>query len=159
MNILSRQALVATSLISIFFLLLILRQWSVIDQVWLLYLLLLGGLVVGLSLTTIDEKIIRAYYDPDRKEALVTQSIVFVAACLPLSLLMMTSSASFAGGGLVMGIALSTLLAMWQYRTDAEQFEARFLSQLKRPLVDWERNALIGVILTWNVLLWIAMLR
>jgi hypothetical protein len=139
--------------------LVIVRHLSVITDTWTSYLFLVGGLALGLSLTTIDRKFLRAYYDPDRKDALVTQSILFIGACIPLSFLVITSSASYAGGGLVVGIALTTLVTMWRYRSNDQLFDSTFMSQLKRPLVSWERQVLLAGVLIWNVLLWIAMLR
>jgi len=159
MKKLHQELLTAIVLASILVALVIVRHLSVIADTWTSYLFLAGGLALGLSLTTIDRKFLRAYYDPDRKDALVTQSILFIGACIPLSFLVITSSASYAGGGLVVGIALTTLVTMWRYRTNDQLFDTTFMNQLKRPLVSWERQVLLVGVLIWNILLWIAMLR
>lgn len=159
MKRLSQPVMLMVLLAVAFLLLMTLRRWTIIDQAWLDLLFLSAGLALGLSLNVIDEKVLRAYYDAERQEGLITRSILFVAACIPLSILMITSSASYMGGGLVVGIALSTLMGMSHLVQESEQFDAQYMSQLKRPLLAWERQVLVGCIALWNVLLWIAMLR
>lgn len=144
---------------SLFFLSVLIRNWASLSSHWFGYLFLAVGVALGGLLSFFDDRVLKGYYDPERQAPLITQSLVFLGLMMPTSLLIITSSASFLGGGLVFGFALNSALSLWFLRHQPEVFDRTFLSQLKRPVLAWERRALLGLVIVWVNLIWLAILR
>ena len=85
------------------------------------------------------------------QEKLITRSSLFLIAYLATALFMLTSSGSFVGMGMVLGIGLHFCIDFTRYQKDSEKFHRHFLWQLKRRLSDQELRMLVAS--SWGVLL------
>ena len=94
------------------------------------------GVVSGIALMSLDEAIFYKYYQEpgstDKK--LITRSLVFILALLPMGLFIITSTGSESGIGLFLGIITVLSLELIVYRNNIDLFHSRFMSQLKRRL-------------------------
>lgn len=73
------------------------------------------GVGAGVLLLWLDERwLVRQYTEPNHPRQLVTRSLLFLAAFIPLSLFVLTSSGSALGMGIIVGIGggLSSELIM-----------------------------------------------
>ena len=110
---------------------------------WSLYVIFVIGGLLGLLLLWLDElKLYRFYNDEPRKNSpnrphsmfLATRSVLFMAALIPLSLFVVTSTGSPLGSGLVLGLLCGLIVEIWQYRLQPDLFKQRFWSQVKNKL-------------------------
>lgn len=98
--------------------------------------LFLAGMLLGVALLYLDEFWAHSRYKVLDGEAvpLISRSVLFILAYLPLAFFLLTSSGSILGMGLILGIGVQLALEMLSLRSDQALFQARFLTQLKRPL-------------------------
>ena len=99
-------------------------------------LLFLIGFYIGNMIMWLDGAVIYPYYNQLRTEPkqLMTHSVVFGLAYIPVSLFLHTSSGSVLGSGLVFAIGLTIASELFAFRLDDQSFQHRFLFQLKRQL-------------------------
>lgn len=102
--------------------------------------LFLIGFYLGNALMWLDGVALYPYYNPLRTEPkqLLTRSVIFILAFIPVTLFVLTSSGSLLGSGLVFAIGLTLASEIFLLRHDAQAFHYHFLSQLKRQLTDQE---------------------
>ncbi len=109
---------------------------------WYRFLFLLLGLMLGLVLLIIDERVLHHKYndqlvtdneDGNSKKSvfLATRSSLFLLVLAPLAIFVVTSTSSAIGIGFVLGLVLGLVHEMWLFRNLTKKFSNRFLSQLK----------------------------
>ena len=118
--------------------------WGVF--IWWQAAMFVGGLVAGMALLTLDKNVLYRYYTEDQTvPQLMTRSLIFLLALIPLSLFVVTSSGSLIGSGLILGLVAGLVGEMRMLRGRPDEFRAVFLSQLKRDVSPEEiRNLVIG---------------
>lgn len=104
------------------------------------------GLLLGMFLLKADEWWLRSYYDTPAEPTpeqptpsvsalpLITRSVLFMLAYIPVALFVVTSSGSWLGSGLVIGIGLVLLGELFVLRNDETALRAHFVPHLKTPL-------------------------
>lgn len=108
------------------------------------------GLVLGMILVWADARWLHQYYQEKKGELvegglpeqqLITRSLLFALALLPLSIYLITSTGSPTGVGMLLGILVSLTAEILLLRKDRQKLSERFLSQLSRPAtaqdIDW----------------------
>lgn len=105
--------------------------------------LMVIGLVFGNLLPTLDKRYLYPVYEG---KGLVTRSLLFIGALLPLGLFMLTSTGSELGTGLVMGLLFNTLDKWWNWRRQPEIFNQKVFFQFGRQLKANEINALVAIL-------------
>lgn len=109
---------------------------------WYRFLFFLLGLMLGLVLLILDERVLHQKYndqllDQDGKSTsnhsafLATRSSLFLLTLIPLAIFVTTSTSSAVGIGFVLGLVLGLVHEMWLFRNLVKEFSNRFLSQLK----------------------------
>lgn len=126
-------------------LLLFVGIFYVTHYIWWHTVLFIIGLVLGLVLMVGDEKIGWKYYqEVNQTTHLITRSLLFILAFIPLQVFVVTSTGSYVGVGMVLSIGLVLLTELWLVR-HTPVLEQRFLWQLKRPLTVTDTNRLLYV--------------
>ena len=109
-----------------------------------LMFLFIMGLTLGILLLELDELVFFRYYQEadsaEKQSQLMTRSLVFMLALAPLGLFLMTSTGSFLGVGLFLGIVSSLSVELIEYRTNHAAFKSRFMQQLQRELTVTEQQ-------------------
>ena len=110
--------------------------------------LFVGGGVLATVLLYLDETLFSKKYAEQgvEKQVIMTRSLLFVAALIPLGVFVTTSSGSSLGMGLVVMLLAGILIEMIQLRTAIDVFNARFVSQLKEPWEQFSTYKYLGVI-------------
>lgn len=134
-------------------------HWSLLKAFYFEYLLILTGLILGITWPILDKSFFQAYYDSTREKKIITNSLLFILGLIPVSLLITTSTSSAFGSGLVMGLAIHLLSLMLSLVKDSVAFDQEFLHQIRRPILNYERWVLLIIVIFWNVILWWVMLR
>ena len=118
--------------------------WGVF--IWWQAAMFVAGLVLGLALLVIDKHYLYRYYMEDQSNSeLMTRSLLFLIALVPLSLFVVTSSGSLVGSGLVLGLVSGLVGEMVMLRNQPDEFRAVFLSQMQRQVSEDEiRNVSVG---------------
>lgn len=131
--------------------------FALVKGVSLSVLWLALGLGLGIGLLKADEWWLRPYYDapsePNADDAtpsvsalpLITRSVLFMLAYIPVALFVVTSSGSWLGSGLVIGIGLVLLTELLQLRKDEVALRAHFVPHLKTPLTPRDSMLAVGV--------------
>lgn len=108
---------------------------------WVETVFLIIGMYGGFGLLLADvEWLYQHYFEETAKNATkpvappeyITRSALFILTLLPLTIFMLTSTGSALGMGLLMGILIGLSLEMFALRRNPTEFQARFLSQVKR---------------------------
>lgn len=124
---------------------------ALLVEPWTQYILFVVGGLFGMGLLIADEFFFYQYYNElnnqemtnekkflmfqSNKDAfLATRSTLFLLVFVPLSFFVVTSTGSFLGIGLIMGLLLGLLVEMWQLRNQVELFNQRFWEQVKTDL-------------------------
>ncbi len=103
------------------------------------------GLTLGLVMLWGDELVGYSWYsekkgliDPGLEyhtsKKMITRSLLFIAVLVPLSLFVVTSTASFIGWGLVLSLVAGICIEIIWYQQDYSAFQGRFLQQNTTPL-------------------------
>lgn len=108
----------------------IVAGFALVKASWLAALWLGLGLASGIALLKADEWWLRTWYEVPG-QPLITRSVLFMVAYIPLSLFVVTSSGSWLGSGLVIGIGLVLLAELYQFRQDETALRAHFAPHLK----------------------------
>jgi hypothetical protein len=87
------------------------------------------GVLGGVFLMWIDEKLLFRYYTEATQVHLITRSPMFIAAYVPLAVFVITSSGSAIGVGLIQGIGLLLTWELLKVRKDPVAFNARFYQE------------------------------
>lgn len=118
--------------------------------------LFLVGAVLGAALLYVDEAILSEKYAEQgvTGQVVMTRSLLFVVTLIPLAIFVITSSGSSIGMGLLLLLLSGVLLEMIAMRKQVEQFNHRFLSQLKNP---WNQNEML-VYIAILVFFWLLLL-
>lgn len=117
-----------------------------------------AGLVLGLFILWFDEKWMHSYYE-DRPGHFLTRSLLFLLIYPVVGVFVATSSGSSLGQGLILGLGISILAEMYQFKKSVPAFSERFLWQLKKTVnsQDISRIFLLAIavflILTYLVIL------
>lgn len=86
----------------------------------------------------------------------ITRSILFILALFPLAIYMLTSTGSALGIGLLMGILIGLSIEMFFLRQQSAEFQARFLSQVKRAFtpeeIEWFALGFCGFTIIISIL-------
>ncbi len=106
---------------------------------------LLSGFYLGNILLWADGAFLYPYYNELRTEPkqLITRSATFILAYILLALFVITSSGSYIGMGIVLGIGLTLFAELYSCKDNPELFHQQFLSQLKRTLSQEEITKLV----------------
>lgn len=122
-------------------------------------IILLMGLAMGVGLCIGDIKYVYKYYAFDLNNfnhQFVTRSLLFLLSYFPLGFLIISSSGSVFGSGMMLGIGAYLAQEMWQYKDDYSAFKKRYLFQLARELTPtefwWSIRAFIGVVVAFLLL-------
>ena len=104
------------------------------DQSFWLVVIFVIGAYIGNAILWADGALLYARYNELQTlpQKLITRSILFVIAFTAATLLILTSSGSGLGAGIVIGLGISLLGEMIAYLREPPQFQQRFLYQLKR---------------------------
>lgn len=123
------------ALVGAFVLMLFLNGMLFVRDFSLGYMLLFAtGVLAGFALLEFDEWFLYQYYQEVGKPAqLMTRSAVFLLSLFPMSLFIMTSTGSFLGTGMLLGILSGLSVELLAVRSDKQLFESRFAQQIKRP--------------------------
>ncbi len=122
-------------------------------QDWVQFLLFLAGVLLGLGLMVLDQKILHRYYLEENEmganqEQLITRSALFNLILIPLALYVITSTRSSIGSGLVLGMLLIILEEMMEYRRPVNLFERRFLADTNFKVDKSQVNQIIAVMIS-----------
>ena len=94
------------------------------------WLQLVLGLGLGFLFLIFDKKFgIKIY----KNHSLVTRSIIFLFAFIPLSLFVITSSGSPLGSGMIVAMGFTYALELWQVKDSPKLFAQNFLWQTGKP--------------------------
>ncbi len=124
------------------------------DGSLLTVILFLLGFYIGNAVMWIDGVFLYPYYNELRTEPkqLITRSVLFILAYIPVALFVHTSSASVLGSGLVFAIGSTLASEAYILKNDPLSFQYHFLFQLKRTLsqaevtqVVWAFIAFMGI--------------
>lgn len=85
------------------------------------FILFVMGLILGLALLVIDQKILSQHY-PESK--LITRSSLFIISLVPLAFFAVSSTSSTLATGLVFGVMLGIIQEMWQFRNNPVLLQA-----------------------------------
>lgn len=109
----------------------------------------IGGLL-GVGLLFLDESFLAERYQEQGVDTnvLITRSVLFLLAVVPLSVYLVTSSGSSLGVGLLLGIVSGLFVEMLAYKNSVEGFNRRFLSQLRKKL---DQQAVTSVVTLFGV--------
>jgi hypothetical protein len=107
----------------------IVGAFALLKASWLAALWLGLGLAGGIALLKADEWWLRTWYEVPG-QPLITRSVLFMVAYIPLSLFVVTSSGSWLGSGLVVGIGLVLLTELYLLRKDEAALRAHFAPHL-----------------------------
>jgi hypothetical protein len=123
--------------------------FGVMQGSWLSALWVGLGLAGGIALLKIDELWLHTIYDPPGEKTgpalpLITRSALFVLAYIPMALFIVTSSGSWLGSGLVIGIGLVLLTELAILRQDEAAVRAHFLPHLRTPLSQRDIHLALG---------------
>lgn len=77
--------------------------------------------------------------------SLLSRSLLFLGVLIPLSFFVITSTTSFFGKGLILGIMLHVVWDLVRTRTNLSQFHQSFLWQIKRQFTQQEVTIVVGV--------------
>lgn len=128
---------------------------------WVGTALLLLGMYGGFGLLLADVEWLHQYYqqptevNPEQEllsPEYITRSAVFILTLIPLTIFMLTSTGSSMGMGMLLGILIGLSLEMFALRADQLQFQARFLSQVKRPFTTDEIEKMIVSFCTFSAI-------
>jgi hypothetical protein len=95
----------------------------------------------------------------DLQKKLTTRSVFFLLVYVPVALLVLTSTGSYFGMGMILGLGLHYCYDFLRYRRDLSSFEQHFLWQVKRKFSEIEINALIMVFIIFFALITLLMFR
>ncbi len=148
------------------------------------YLVIIAGGLLGLALLIADELTLNRYYNEPKEDTsdlnkeqfsqgetrsaatylsqtnfLATRSTLFLIVLWPLSFFVITSTGSFLGIGLVMGIFVGLLEEMWTLRKEVQIFNQRFWSQVKTQLTPEQIRLLFILTSAYFVFLNLLILR
>ncbi len=103
-------------------------------------ILFLSGFYIGNVLLWADGTFLYPFYNELRTEPkqLITRSAAFAIVYVLLALFVVTSSGNYVGSGLVFGIGLTIISEYYAYLNYPDDFNQKFLFQLKRPLQAFE---------------------
>lgn len=125
----------------------------------------LVGLVVGIGLMLVDEKSGYRWYqaevgsaESDHKQ-LITRSIVMGLLYLILAVVVVTSTTSLIGRGVVTSLLGFYSFELWQRRAAPRQFQHRFFWQIKRVITADEQRQLTWLYGGATFLIWLIQLR
>ncbi len=136
----------------------LLSDW---DSIWKI-VLLLGGMLLGLTLLKLDESMLVHHYTqlvPNSLDSVaetaepqhhtvphpITRSTIFLILYIPLAFFMYTSSGSALGIGLMIGLGVGLALELWMYKDHSQAFAQRFLTQLTRPVSPTEQHRAVWI--------------
>lgn len=97
------------------------------------WLMLSLGLVLGFLFLLFDKKVAFKFYINNQQLGqsigLITRSIIFLFAYIPLALFVITSSGSPMGSGMIVAMGFTYLFELWQLRNNPALFAEKFLWQ------------------------------
>jgi len=88
----------------------------------------------------------------------VTHSLIFLLLLIPFSFLVVTSTGSWLGIGLIISLNTNLSLDLFDLRHNKQALINRFFGQLKRLPTDNEIRFLLVFWLVWTCLLWLMVL-
>lgn len=88
------------------------------------------GSFAGILLLWLDRHWLVRYYQ-EQKTDLLTRSPLFIISLAPLAVFVVTSTGTFLGNGLVLGILTGLLSEMWQLRLNPDAWSDHFLQNQK----------------------------
>lgn len=127
---------------------------------WTQYLFFILGGLLGIGLLVADELFLNRFYnETDELELessqepltsqssnptfLATRSTLFLLTLLPLAFFVVTSTGSWLGIGLIVGLLFGLLHEMWQLRGNPRHFNQRFWGQVKTELQEEKINLVL----------------
>lgn len=134
-----------------------------LDQLlpWLPLLFLGVGILVGIVILMLDEKVVYRYYyrylydpeKPDKPTTVITRSFLFVLIYWPMAMYILSTSSTTFAQGLVLGIGLKLGLDLWFSHKDVETMKQVFVIPSNSKITATEVSIFTYV---WWVLLVIA---
>lgn len=117
---------------------------------WMATVLLVLGMYGGFGLLLADVEWLHQFYQEPSTQTpehelfspkYITRSALFMLTLFPLTIFILTSTGSSIGMGMLLGILLGLSLEMFSLRSNSVEFQAQFLSQVKRPFsaeeIEW----------------------
>ena len=150
-------ALLKISIVAVYYMLMLVKGYSVLSEQWQSYGLLAVGLALGLLATFLDAQYLFRYYQDTASvnpTHLATRSTLFLLALVPLSLFVLTSTGSPLGVGLVVGLVSSVMIDMCLNARRPEAFADQFLYQIKRNFTPRQVLVVAGCSVVWLLILW-----
>ncbi len=114
---------------------------------WEPAILLAIGALLGVGVLVADRWYLYTLYEDQNVAVpgLVTRSMVFMLALIPLGVFIMSSSGSRLGVGVLMGVMAGLVLELWWYHRIPELFHRTFLFQVKREYNQDEIKTMVYV--------------
>lgn len=108
-------------------------------------LALLAGFYLANILLWADGVILYKQYNELQTEPkqLITRSAMFLISLLLIGLFVITSTSSYIGHGLILGLGVSTLAELYMELKNPVIFQQRFLFQFKRQMTEREIKQLV----------------
>lgn len=124
--------------------------WLDGEILWIQVTLLIVGIVIGEALLFADRLSLYRYYDEGRSSVpnLVTRSVLFMLALVPLGVFILSSTGSRLGAGVLLGLVAGLASEVWWYRGDPNLFHELFLFQVKRRLDEQEVQVVVYSLLS-----------
>lgn len=120
---------------------------------------LLLGLCIGVWFCVGDVSYFYKYYAFDLtsfNQKFVTRSLLFLLSYIPLGFLIISSSGSTFGAGIILGMGAYLSQEMWMYRDDYQAFKKKYLFQLARELTVnefwWSVRGFIAIVGIFSLL-------
>ena len=85
-------------------------------------------------------------------------SLVFMALMIPVSLLVVTSTGSMLGIGLVFSLTVQIALTLFKLKDDHQAITTKFFAQLKRTPTIQETQFVVWFWIGWTAVLWLMLL-
>ncbi len=125
---------------------------------WTTWVWLVVGLIMGWLLLFLDDLSLHRFYLDrtqldQRPRPLISRSLLFLIAFVPLSLFVVTSSGSLIGGGMVISMAVVYMSELLLHKNNPQVFAQKFLWQTRSELKQNERN-----LLSWSSVVLVALL-
>lgn len=151
-NLLSKVAIVVTYTLLFFLAVYFGKPATMVDGVFFLV-----GLLLGWVILEADESYFHKYYLEEEQmsleqKPLITRSVLFMLALIPLGFYLLTSTGSVIGVGVFVSIVSGLALEMYVYRSQIEVFHQRFLSQLQKKLSESDLQKLVYMAIFFSVL-------
>lgn len=107
----------------------------------------LSGFYLANVLLWADAAVFYKHYNELQTEPkqLITRSLLFIGCLLVLGLFVITSTTSYIGHGLVLGLGISILAELYFGLANITTFQQRFLFQMKKTLTEQEIKRLVGI--------------